>query len=126
MMTVMRCFDTAKEAIDGFLKEHNNLSKTDRERLDMFTEYCDAVDLIADYNRAECVAFKVEDDGAVSCKLMLPALDTPSAKSPFFDLVVRSVSFSVENVDGKIVLTFVFPSLWEENPPAERQVCATE
>ncbi len=113
----MKCFDTAKKVIDEFSKKHKSRFEIDRERLDIFAEYCEAIDTIADYNRAEWVAFKVEDDDTFICKLMLPALDAPAAKSPFCDLVARSLSFSVENVEGKIVLTFAFPFLWREKFP---------
>ena len=110
----MRCFDTAKEVIDGFSKEHEGCLVLDRKRLDIFAEYCKAIDLIADYDRAKWIAFKVSDENTVICKMMLPALETPTLKSFFCDLVARSVQFSVENEEGDIVLTFVFPSLWKK------------
>lgn len=113
----MRCFDTAKEVIDIYSKENISHLELDKKRLEIFTEYCEAIDLIADYDCAKCVAFKVGDDNTVICKIMLPALETSASKSPFCDLVARSVSFSVENVEGDIVLTFVFPSLWREKYP---------
>lgn len=110
-------FDTAMEIIDTFSKEHSKRLELVSERLDIFAEYCEAIDLIADYNSAKCVAFKIEDDNddnTVICKMMLPELVTATSRSLFCDLVARSIDFSVENVEKAVVLTFVFPSLWKE------------
>lgn len=110
-------FDTAMEIIDTFSKEHSERLELVSERLDIFAEYCEAIDLIADYNSAKCVAFKIEDDNddnTVICKMMLPELVTATSRSLFCDLVARSIDFSVENVEKAVVLTFVFPSLWKE------------
>ena len=110
-------FDTAKEIIDTFSKEHSKRLELVSERLDIFAEYCEAIDLIADYNSAKCVAFKIEDDNddnTVICKMMLPELVAVTSRSLFCDLVARSIDFSVENVEKAVVLTFVFPSLWKE------------
>ena len=105
------------EIIDTFSKEHSERLELVSERLDIFAEYCEAIDLIADYNSAKCVAFKIEDDNddnTVICKMMLPELVTATSRSLFCDLVARSIDFSVENVEKAVVLTFVFPSLWKE------------
>ncbi len=110
-------FDMAKEVIDTFSKEHSESLELDNERLDIFAEYCEAIDLIANYNKAKCLAFKVEDDNGentVICKMMLPELVATTSRSLFCDLVARSIDFSVENVEKAVVLTFVFPSLWRE------------
>lgn len=110
-------FDTAMEIIDTFSKEHSERLELVSERLDIFAEYCEAIDLIADYNSAKCVAFKIEDDNddnTVICKMMLPELVAATFRSLFCDLVARSIDFSVENVEKAVVLTFVFPSLWKE------------
>ena len=110
-------FDTAMEIIDTFSKEHSERLELVSERLDIFAEYCEAIDLIADYNSAKCVAFKIEDDNddnTVICKMMLPELVAATSRSLFCDLVARSIDFSVENVERAVVLTFVFPSLWKE------------
>lgn len=110
-------FDTAMEIIDTFSKEHSERLELVSERLDIFAEYCEAIDLIANYNSAKCVAFKIEDDNddnTVICKMMLPELVAATSRSLFCDLVARSIDFSVENVEKAVVLTFVFPSLWKE------------
>lgn len=108
-------FDTAMEIIDTFSKEHSERLELVSERLDIFAEYCEAIDLIADYNSAKCVAFKIDDDdNTVICKMMLPELVAVTSRSLFCDLVARSIDFSVENVEKAVVLTFVFPSLWKE------------
>ena len=110
-------FDTAMETIDAFSKEHSERLELVSERLDIFAEYCEAIDLIADYNSAKCVAFKIEDDNddnTVICKMMLPELVAVTSRSLFCDLVARSIDFSAENVEKAVVLTFVFPSLWKE------------
>lgn len=110
-------FDTAMEIIDAFSKEHSERLELASERLDIFAEYCKAIDLIADYNSAKCVAFKIDDDNddsTVICKMMLPELVAVTSRSLFCDLVARSIDFSVENVEKAVVLTFVFPSLWKE------------
>lgn len=110
-------FDTAMEIIDAFSKEHSERLELVSERLDIFAEYCEAIDLIADYNSAKCVAFKIDydnDDNTVICKMMLPELVAVTSRSLFCDLVARSIDFSVENVEKAVVLTFVFPSLWKE------------
>lgn len=110
-------FDTAMEIIDTFSKEHSERLELVSKRLDIFAEYCEAIDLIADYNSAKCVAFKIDydnDDNTVICKMMLPELVAVTSRSLFCDLVARSIDFSVENVEKAVVLTFVFPSLWKE------------
>ena len=110
-------FDTAMEIIDTFSKEHSERLELVSERLDIFAEYCEDIDLIADYNSAKCVAFKIDDDSddnTVICKMMLPELVAVTSRSLFCDLVARSIDFSVENVEKAVVLTFVFPSLWKE------------
>lgn len=120
-------FDTAKEIIDTFSKEHSKRLELVSERLDIFAEYCEAIDLIADYNSAKCVAFKIEDDNddnddnTVICKMMLPELVTATSRSLFCDLVARSIDFSVENVEKAVVLTFVFPSLWKEKSKGQSE-----
>ena len=117
-------FDTAKEIIDTFSKEHSERLELVSERLDIFAEYCEAIDLIADYNSAKCVAFKIEDDNddnTVICKMMLPELVTATSRSLFCDLVARSIDFSVENVEKAVVLTFVFPSLWKEKSKGQSE-----
>ncbi len=117
-------FDTAKEIIDTFSKEHSERLELVSERLDIFAEYCEAIDLIADYNNAKCVAFKIEDDNddnTVICKMMLPELVAATSRSLFCDLVARSIDFSVENVEKAVVLTFVFPSLWKEKSKGQSE-----
>ena len=117
-------FDTAKEIIDTFSKEHSKRLELVSERLDIFAEYCEAIDLIADYNSAKCVAFKIEDDNddnTVICKMMLPELVAATSRSLFCDLVARSIDFSVENVEKAVVLTFVFPSLWKEKSKGQSE-----
>lgn len=117
-------FDTAKEIIDTFSKEHSKRLELVSESLDIFAEYCEAIDLIADYNSAKCVAFKIEDDNddnTVICKMMLPELVTATSRSLFCDLVARSIDFSVENVEKAVVLTFVFPSLWKEKSKGQSE-----
>lgn len=117
-------FDTAKEIIDTFSKEHSKRLELVSERLDIFAEYCEAIDLIADYNNAKCVAFKIEDDNddnTVICKMMLPELVAATSRSLFCDLVARSIDFSVENVEKVVVLTFVFPSLWKEKSKGQSE-----
>ena len=114
-------FDTAKEIIDTFSKEHSKRLELVSERLDIFAEYCEAIDLIADYNSAKCVAFKIEDNNTVICKMMLPELVTATSRSLFCDLVARSIDFSVENVEKAVVLTFVFPSLWKEKSKGQSE-----
>lgn len=117
-------FDTAKEIIDTFSKEHSKRLELVSESLDIFAEYCEAIDLIADYNNAKCVAFKIEDDNddnTVICKMMLPELVTATSRSLFCDLVARSIDFSVENVEKAVVLTFVFPSLWKEKSKGQSE-----
>lgn len=117
-------FDTAMEIIDTFSKEHSERLELISERLDIFAEYCEAIDLIADYNSAKCVAFKIEDDNddnTVICKMMLPELVAATSRSLFCDLVARSIDFSVENVEKVVVLTFVFPSLWKEKSKGQSE-----
>lgn len=117
-------FDTAMEIIDTFSKEHSERLELVSERLDIFAEYCEAIDLIADYNNAKCVAFKIEDDNddnTVICKMMLPELVAATSRSLFCDLVARSIDFSVENVEKVVVLTFVFPSLWKEKSKGQSE-----
>ena len=117
-------FYTAKEIIDTFSKEHSKRLELVSERLDIFAEYCEAIDLIADYNSAKCVAFKIEDDNddhTVICKMMLPELVTATSRSLFCDIVARSIDFSVENVEKAVVLTFVFPSLWKEKSKGQSE-----
>lgn len=116
-MEIIRCYDVASTVIEEATKRFSPLWKIDEEKLDIFEEYCDAIDQLAKEFDGESFDVEVNETSmeiAVRVECNVPLL-IKSQEDIFYELVKRAVrySFSVSE-DGNLLVEFIFPNLWEK------------
>lgn len=114
-MSFIKCFDVASMVIDDATERFSPLWKPNSERLDIFKEYCDAIDKLSKEFDGE--SFEVEVDEIsleITVSLECDEVIIESSNHILYELAKRTVKygFSVSD-EGNLLVKFVFPSLWD-------------
>jgi len=112
----MNCYDdVAGIVIDEASKRFSPLWEINPENLNIFKNYCDAIDSISKEFDGE--SFEVEvDEITMEITIVLECFEVliHTKKHLFYELIKRSVRFGFStSEDGNLLVKFVFPSLWD-------------
>lgn len=102
--------------IDEANRQFAPLFRINEERLDIFRQYCAALDTFIEEFGGSTLEVNVdEEDMTVHMKMELEELVVDDRdRAVFTQLVERALSMRVEHGDGDTVcIQLVFPSLWE-------------
>lgn len=115
-MNNVKCFDVASEVINDATKRFEPLMRLNAERVEIFKEYCEAIDELAEEFDGE--SFEVEVDEItmeVTVILECGEIIISSSGHVFYELANRTVryGFSAGGNDN-VVVKFVFPCLWDK------------
>lgn len=112
-MSFMKCFDAASIVIEEANERLSPLWKADEERLNIFKQYCEAIDLLSDEFDGE--SFEVEVDEItmeISITLECDEIVIESKTHELYDLVKRAIRCSFSASNDNLLVRFVFPSIW--------------
>ena len=111
----LKCFDVAEMVIDEATKQFFPIWTVNKEKKEIFKQYCDVLDSISEEFDGE--AFEVDIDNAkmtISVKLFCNEFTIENKSHPLYMLAKRalSMSFAYEKEDRNMSMEFVFPSIW--------------
>lgn len=114
-MSFVKCFDVAAMIIEDANDRFSPLWKPNSERIDIFKEYCDAIDALSKEFDGE--SFEVEVDEIsleITVALECDEVIIENSNHVLYELAKRTTryGFSVSE-DGNLLVKFVFPSLWD-------------
>lgn len=107
-------YSIASIIIDEATNKFGNSWKVDEKDLDIFKQYCEYIDKLAEEVEAEAYDIEVNDDKTIRVSIECPDVCIDNPEHAFYDLVVRTVKFSLtSNPDtDNLLINFTFPSLW--------------
>lgn len=115
-MNLIKCYDVASMIIDEANERFKPLWKINDERLDMFKQYCAAIDSLIEEFEAESLDVEVDEITLETTIIMeCDEIIIESTNHIFYELAERAVryGFSVSE-DGSLAVKFVFPTLWDK------------
>ena len=111
-----KCFEAVKDVVEEANKQFAPMWKANEENLDCLREYCEAFDDLA--KEFDGVSFEIniaEIDMTIEISFECPELTIHSKQNNLYELMERSIRFRVhQSKDGNVVMSFVFPSIWEK------------
>lgn len=115
-MSFVKCYDVATMVIEDANERFNPLWKINTERLNIFKQYCDAIDALSKEFNGK--SFEVEVDEItmdVTVALECDEIIIERDNHPIYELAKRTVryGFSVSE-EGNLIVKFVFPGLWDK------------
>lgn len=115
-MSFIKCYDVANLVIEDANERFKPLWKIDQEHLNIFKEYCEAIDSIAKEFDGESYEVEV-DEISMDITIALECSEVVIEKNNhiLYELAKRTVryGFSVSK-DGNLLIKFVFPGLWSK------------
>lgn len=115
-MSFIKCFDVASMVIEDATERFKPSMKLNKERVDIFKDYCNAIDTLS--NEFEGESFDVEVDEVtmeITVALECDEIVIESSNHIFYELVKRAVRYGfTASDDGNLVIKFVFPCLWDK------------
>lgn len=115
-MSFVNCFDTASMVIEDANERFAPLWKVDLEKLNVFKQYCGAVDLLAEEFDGESYEVEVDEiTMEISVALECGEIVIKSKDHVLYELAKRAVrcGFSAAS-DDNLLVRFVFPSIWDK------------
>ena len=112
---MINTFDIVSEVIDEANKRFGPLWKLSERNLNILNQYCEALDALYEYIDPSMIeAYIDEYDMTVQIKVQCPEIVIKVKHNLFYMLTSRTVRMEFSHIDNEnILLTFVFPSLWE-------------
>ena len=114
-MTFIKCFDVVSIVVDEATRQFSPLWKVNDKYLSVLTEYCSAIDTLADaYNGT---AFTVEvDDVEMTIAITLDCSKLSIKPNNIVsELCKRAIELHLSpSEQGDLEATFIFPSIWEK------------
>ena len=111
-------FDIAQMVIEDANERFSPLFSINEERLDIFKQYCSVFDMILKEFGGETLEFSVDEiTMRVTAAIGIEELVVDSEdRCAITSLLSKALSFKVEKgEDSALLLTLVFPSLWERS-----------
>lgn len=114
MHKAIKCFNVAKEVIDEANIRFSPSLVIDEERICIFEEYCNAIDILVNEYDGESLEVEVnESDLTISIRIECMSMEVNKSSHVYYDLIQRAVKFGFKNAgNGNIIIEFSFPSLW--------------
>lgn len=117
-MSKIKIFDIAEEIIKEATEQFYPIFELNDERIDIFKQYCEVMDLFGEETGAEGYSVDVNDkDMSVKIGIICSDFQICDNYKSFCDLLARTTSFSVshdEESDDLIEVSFTYPSLWNK------------
>lgn len=114
-MSFVKCFDVASMVIEDASERFKPIWKINNEHLDVFKQYCEAIDSFA--GEFEGKSYDVEVDEIkmdITIALECDEIIIENENHVLYELAKRSIRFGFSvSEDGNLIVKFVFPSLWE-------------
>lgn len=111
----VKCFDVAEMVINEANERFAPLWKVNDEDLDVFREYCEAVDTLAEEFDGESYEVEVDElNMNITVALECDEIEITSPDHVFYDLLERAVAVAMSaSGPDTMKVKFTFPSLWE-------------
>lgn len=112
-MSFIKCFDVASMVIEDANERFSPVWKVDEERLNIFKQYCEAIDLLS--KEFEGASFEVEIDEQtmeISVVLECDEIIIESDTHTLYELIKRTIRYGFSASGDSLLVKFVFPSMW--------------
>ena len=112
---MIKTFDIVSEVVDEANKRFGPLWKLSERNLNILNQYCVALDTLYEHIDPSMIeAYIDEDDMTIQIKVRCPEIVIMTKHNLFYVITSRTVRMEFSHIDNEnILLTFVFPSLWE-------------
>lgn len=111
----IKTFDIANMIIKEADKKFGDNYSLNEEKVEIFKEYCDALDEIV--NEFNCNATDIsvdEESKTIVINLETDYMSIDGNEHVFYELAERSISFWFNYCnDSELQISFVFPALWD-------------
>lgn len=106
--------DTAMDIVNEASEQFAPIWQINSERLQIFQQYCEALDALAKQYNVEAIEVGVnERNHTIDIQLECISMEVENKKHVFYELAERALSFGFEHSEnGNLIVKFVFPSLW--------------
>jgi len=112
-MSFVKCFDVISMVTDEAVKRFSPIWKEDEEKKVILRQYCDAIDSITKEFNMESIEVEVDEITMnISIDLGCDELTIENNNHVFYSLARRAIRFELLAHDDKLVVRFVFPSIW--------------
>ena len=113
-MSFIKCFSIAEEIINEATERFGSSFKVNNEKLSIFKEYCEAIDLIAEEFDGTSIEVEVDEiTSEISITLESEEIIIESESHILCELLKRTVRYGFSaSEDGNLLTKLVFPTLW--------------
>ena len=110
---MMDCYNYAEIVLDEASVRFAPLFRENRESKKVFRQYCSILDDLAHEFNGESFEFEVDEETmTISVTLVCPDKVLQYNSHRFYELAARALSVRFSVSEGKLAVTFEFPSLW--------------
>ena len=111
-----KCYDVANMVIEDANERFRPIWKINNERLEVFKQYCEVVDALAEEFDGESYEVEVDElTMEVIVTLECGEIVVDSFSHIFYELIKRAVKYGFStSEDGNLLLRFTFPTLWDK------------
>lgn len=115
-MSFVNCFDAASMVIEDANERFAPLWKVDAEKLNVFKQYCEAIDLLAEEFDGESYEVEVDEiTMEITVTLECGEVVVKSKDHVLYELAKRAVRYGFSAAGGdNLLVKFVFPSIWDK------------
>ena len=111
---MINTFNVLSEVLNEASKQFGGTWKVSQNKLDVLKQYCAAIDLLCEEVDASALETSVDDiKMTISIKVQCPEVVIKTKENLFYMLMSRTVRTDFSQIDGELLIDFVFPSIWE-------------
>lgn len=116
-MDCVKCYEVASMVIQDAAKRFSPLWIIDEGDLDIFKQYCSAIDRLAAEFDGESFEVEVDEESMkIMISLECDEVLVTSKEHVFYSLLKRTEEFSFSvSENGHLLVKFVFPPLWHKS-----------
>ena len=111
---MINTFNVLSEVLNEASKQFGGTWKASQNKLNVLKQYCAAIDLLCEEVDASTLETSVDDiKMTISIKVQCPEVVIKTKENLFYMLMSRTVRTDFSQIDGELLIDFVFPSIWE-------------
>ena len=112
---MLKCLDIAEMVVDEATKQFSPLWDINQKSLDIFKQYCDAIDKLSNEFGGTSINVSVDEvKMTVAITMTCADITIENKTHMFYQLAERAISIGFSaSEDDELETTFIFPSLWE-------------